>query len=91
MTTVQARAEAKDYLDVSTLIGAGITLEAALGAATTLYPGFNPAVSLKALGYFDDVPDLPHAVRRKLIDAVSRVRQIADIPKTDPSLLPSSA
>ena len=85
---VQARAETKDYLDVSTLIQAGITLELALGAAATLYPGFNAAVSLKALGYFNDVPGVPVDVRRNLLDAVSRVRQIPAIPKLNDSLLP---
>jgi nucleotidyltransferase AbiEii toxin of type IV toxin-antitoxin system len=87
---VQARAEAKDYLDVNTLMQAGMTLELSLGAAATLYPGFNPAVSLKALGYFEDVPDVPPLVRRNLLDAVSRVRQIPHVPKADSSLLPKS-
>jgi hypothetical protein len=85
---VQARAETKDYLDVSTLIQAGITLELGLGAAAALYPGFNPAVSLKALGYFNDVPNVPVEVRRNLLDAVSRIRQIPVVPKLDDSLLP---
>lgn len=87
---VQARAEAKDYLDVSTLIRAGVTLEMGLGAAAALYPGFNPAVSLKALSYFADVPAVPPKVRQNLINAVSRIRQIPDILKADASLLPKS-
>jgi len=86
---VQTRAEAKDYLDVSTLMRAGVTLESGLGAAAALYPGFNAAVSLKALGYFNDVPDVPPEVRRKLIDAISRIREIPTIPKSGASLLPS--
>lgn len=85
---VQARAEAKDHLDVSTLIGAGVPLEMGLGAAAALYPGFNPAVSLKALSYFDDVPDVPPKVRRELLDAVTQVRAIPSIPKSHASLLP---
>ena len=85
---VQARAEAKDYLDVATLLREGITLETALGAAAALYPGFNPAISLKALAYFEDVPRVPPEVRADLTTAVVRVGAISKIPKKDASLLP---
>ena len=85
---VQVRAEAKDYLDVGALLKAGIGLEAALGAAIALYPGFNPTVSLKALGYFEDVPDVPEEVRRNLLIAVSGTKQIPVVSKLSTSLLP---
>ena len=85
---VQQRAETKDYLDVHTLIRAGITLEMALGAARALYPQFNPVLSLKALSYFEDLPNLPSDVRRDLTNAASSVDQIPSIPKQALSLLP---
>jgi hypothetical protein len=85
---VQVRAEAKDYLDVCALLREGIHLEEALGAAAALYPGFNPAVSLKALGYFADVPQVPWDVRRDLTSAAIRVGKIPEIPKQSSSLLP---
>jgi hypothetical protein len=85
---VQVRAEAKDYLDVCILLRKGIPLETALGAAATLYPGFNPAIALKALTYFVDVPQVPRDVRRDLIAAVMGVAQIPEVPKQAASLLP---
>lgn len=87
---VQSRAAGKDYLDVATLLGCGVTLELALGAAASLYPGFNPTVSLKALGYFEDVPEVPVEVRRRLVEAVARVRSIPSVPLRSDSLLPES-
>jgi len=63
-------------------------MEAALGAAKALYPQFNPAVSLKALAYFDDLPKLPAEIRRSLTKAVAAVRQIPEVPKQSQSLVP---
>jgi len=55
MVVVQERAEQKDYLDISAILEAGITLEQALGAAQAVYgDAFNPAITLKALTYFED-------------------------------------
>lgn len=85
---VMQRIETKDYLDVNTLMKAGITLEAALGAAKALYPQFNPAISLKALSYFEDLPKLPEEVRRSLTTAVASVRHIPEVSKQDQSLCP---
>jgi hypothetical protein len=84
---IQGRAEAKDYLDIHTLLGAGISLESALGAARSLYPEFNAAVSLKALSYFDDVDGLPAYVKRDLGNAASLVREIPQIPKKSDALV----
>lgn len=55
-SVVQARPEAKDYLDLDTLISkGGITLSMALTAAQALYgESFNPQITLKALSYFQD-------------------------------------
>jgi hypothetical protein len=85
---IQQRAEAKDYADIHALLSAGITLEAALGAAEALYPGFNPAISLKALSYFKDVSGLAPSVQSDLAAAASRVKGIAEISKKSGSLLP---
>lgn len=77
---VQKRAESKDYVDMAALLQAGIDLPTALAAAGAIYgETFNPVITLKALSYFDDVPDLPAAMRELLTDAVAR---------TDPTGLP---
>lgn len=80
---VQARAAAKDYLDVDALIQrAGISLPDALGAAAAVFgPAFNPVLTVKALSFFGDgdLGTLPGEVRRRLLDAASTV---------DPTRLP---
>jgi hypothetical protein len=88
---VQQRAEMKDYLDIDALIRHGIALEMALGAARALYPQFNPVISLKALGYFDDVPKVAPEIRKNLTTAVLGVKQITEVPKQANSLLPPGA
>jgi len=88
VVVIQQRAEAKDYLDIHTLLSVGISLEMAMGAARALYPEFNAAISLKALSYFKDVPRLPPNVQRELGTAASRVRDMAQVLKQNESLLP---
>lgn len=76
VSVVQKRSEAKDYLDIETLIAAGIDLPTALAAGLAIYgAGFNPQITLKALCYFadGDLPTLPDQVRRALVDAVAAV------------------
>jgi hypothetical protein len=75
---VQVRAERKDYLDLATLFGQGVTLARALGAAQALYPEFEPLVSLKALSYFGDgdLEALSDGVRRTLTRAVAEVGSV---------------
>lgn len=85
---IQQRAEAKDYLDIHILLSRGITLEMALGAAQALYPEFNPAISLKALSYFGDVPQLPPDIQRDLRTAASLVREIPPLERKSKSLFP---
>jgi hypothetical protein len=59
LATIQQRAQARDYEDISAIIAAGISLSDALAAATTVYgKQFNGVLSLKALTYFAD-GDLP--------------------------------
>ena len=59
LSTIQQRAQAKDYEDLVAIIGTGISLSEALAAASAAYgKEFNGALSLKALTYFAD-GDLP--------------------------------
>jgi hypothetical protein len=64
------RVEAKDYLDVAALLGAGLPVEQILGAARALFgPAFNPLIAQKTLAYFEggDLASLPEAVKRTLV------------------------
>ena len=74
---VQARASAKDYLDLDALLQrAGISLPDALGAAAAVFgAAFNPVLTVKALSFFGDgdLPTLPSDVRQRLLDAASTV------------------
>lgn len=74
---VQARAAAKDYLDIDALIHrAGVSLSHTLGAARAVFgPAFNPIPTLKALCFFadGDLATLPDDVRGRLLDAASAV------------------
>ena len=50
LVTIQQRAQARDYEDLAAIVGAGISLAEALGAAAAAYgKEFNGALSLKAL------------------------------------------
>ncbi|GJL56113.1 MAG: hypothetical protein NPIRA02_32450 [Nitrospirales bacterium] len=53
---VQKRAQAKDYIDMSTMIERGaVDLPTALAAARVIYgPSFNPELTLKAFSYYGD-------------------------------------
>jgi hypothetical protein len=74
------RAEAKDYRDISAMLTAGVSLQRALGAFAVNY-GRDPALPLKALGFFKD-GDLPSLSRadqnllRAARDGVSRVPEV---------------
>jgi len=77
---VQKRAETKDYVDIVALLQNGIDLPTVLAAGRIIYgTDFNPIVTLKALSYFDDVPDLPTGLREQLANAIAG---------TDPNRLP---
>ena len=69
LATIQERAQARDYEDLAALVGAGISLAEALGAAAAAYgKEFNGALSLKALPYFGDgdLPNLSPTTQTKL-------------------------
>jgi Nucleotidyl transferase AbiEii toxin, Type IV TA system len=76
VAVIQARAEAKDYVDIDALITAGVALPRALAAAKLIYgKQFAPTPSLKALTYFNDgdLPALPADVKRRLAMASAAV------------------
>lgn len=84
MAVIQERALSKDYLDVHALLQTGIELANMLAAGRALYGDqFNPAISLKALTYFQDgdLCDLPAAVQQRLATAAAAVRDIPEVPR----------
>jgi hypothetical protein len=77
MAVIQKRGEAKDYMDIAALLDAGQTLERLLSAGQTIYgKQFNPAVAVRALGFFDELKGdrLSPAAKRIIGDAVASVR-----------------
>jgi hypothetical protein len=81
------RAEAKDYLDISAMLSAGVSLERALGAFAKMY-GKDPGLVLRAIGYFKDgdLPSLPETDQDILRAARDRVAEIPDVAMTYGSL-----
>ena len=83
-SVVQKRAEAKDYLDIDAMISQGLDLPTILAAAGAVFgSSFNPLITLKALGYYGDVPNLPQSVQANLS---ARVRAVdpAHLPTIEP-------
>ncbi len=79
---VQKRAEVKDYIDIDAILQHGIDLPTVLAAGAAVYGRqFNPLITLKALGYFEDVPMLPDKVRARLKRAVEAV-DVTRLPVT---------
>jgi hypothetical protein len=73
---ITQRAEARDYLDIHAMMGAGLGLPHMLAAAEIIYGSkFNPLVSLKALAYHDDMAltQLTLGARRDMARAVKGV------------------
>lgn len=72
------RAEAKDYVDIAAMLVAGVSLARGLAAFSLMFQG-DPALALRALGYFrdGDLPMLARADQERLRAARDR---IADIP-----------
>ena len=76
LKTVQQRALVKDYVDIASALDTGLSLAEALAAAEAIFgKGFNGALSLKALTYFEDgdLPNLRRDVRDKLREAAASV------------------
>jgi hypothetical protein len=78
LKVILQRAEAKDYVDISAMLSAGISLERALGAFAKMYAS-DSAQPLKAMGFFrdGDLPSLDNKARGILRAARDSV---ADIP-----------
>ncbi len=77
------RVEAKDYRDVAAMIRAGTSLARGMAAARMLYgDAFQPSESLKALVYFQggDLSTLSNEDRQSLVEAVSAVRALPEVP-----------
>jgi hypothetical protein len=93
MKVILVRAEPKDYRDIYTLLKAGITLPEALGATKSLYPEFNPVLSLKALAYYGEpsLAALPTGVREYLTKESAKVESVKMIPKIAVSLSPHAS
>ena len=74
------RAEAKDYRDISAMLSAGVSLEKALGAFAGNYRR-DPALPLKALGFFKDgdLPSLPKVDQDLLRAARDRVSDVPEV------------
>jgi hypothetical protein len=77
------RAEAKDYRDISALLAAGVSLNRGLGGFAKIY-GRDPALPLRALGFFGDgdLPSLAKIDQDILRSARDRVSDIPDVPIT---------
>ena len=87
MTTIQRRAEAKDYLDIHAILTrTDISVEAAVAAARVIYGArFNPYDTLKALSWFGEkqLQILPNEVKQTLATAAQhfdfrRMERLAD-------------
>lgn len=77
VAVVQQRAAAKDYIDIAAVIRAGIDLPTALAAGIAVFgERFNPAITLRALGSFDegDLNQLDDTTRKELVGAVAVVK-----------------
>lgn len=81
------RAEAKDYRDIAAILSSGIALERGLGAFAKMYRK-DPALPLKALGFFrdGDLPSLSQREQTLLRAARDRVSAIPDVALTYGSL-----
>ena len=81
------RAEAKDYLDISAMLSANVSLARGLGGFAGMY-GKDPSLALRAIGYFKDgdLPSLPEKHRNILRAARDRVSEIPRTPLAQGSL-----
>ena len=83
------RVEARDYVDVSALLQAGIRLEDMLGAARTLFgPVFNPLMAQKTLAFFEgiDLESLDEATRVLLTREAVRALDVPLVTKSSERL-----
>ncbi len=81
------RAEARDYLDIAAMLSAGVSLERGLAAFGKMFSK-DPALPLRALGYFKDgdLPTLSMKNHAQLRAARDRVTEIPDVRLVSGSL-----
>lgn len=74
------RAEAKDYRDISEMLASGVSLDKGLGAFSGMFKK-DPALPLRALGYFKDgdLGSLPKADQDRLRQARDRVSTVPHV------------
>jgi hypothetical protein len=94
VAVVQQRAAAKDYIDIAAFMKAGVDLPTALAAGRAIYgERFNPAITVRALGSFDegDLSQIDGPTRKELADAAAVV-QLTKLPvlKGKPGLYDSA-
>jgi hypothetical protein len=75
------RAEAKDYRDIAAMLGAGVSLERGLAAFAAMFAR-DPALPLRALGYFKDgdLSSLSKSDQDVLRAARNRVVEVPQLP-----------
>ncbi|WP_210210140.1 nucleotidyl transferase AbiEii/AbiGii toxin family protein [Rhodopseudomonas palustris] len=81
LKAVLDRAEAKDYRDIAALLEAGVSLGRGLAGFSQIF-GRDPALPLRALGYFKDgdlqtLPDRDRNVLQTARDAVTEIPDLA--------------
>lgn len=88
------RVSAKDYIDLAALIEHGVPLGRAMGAARVMFgPAFEPAVTLKAMTWFNggDMELLDTKAREVLLKAVDAFRSpLPILERVSNHLLPAS-
>ncbi len=82
LKAVIQRSEAKDYVDIATMMERGVSLAAGLSGAVALFgPTFNPVLPLKALTYFGDgdLAMVPSEVRERLVRGVKETEELPKV------------
>lgn len=89
LNTIQARAEVKDYVDITAILKTGLSLEEGLGCSQAVFgKGFDPGTSLRALCSYRDgnLAETPKEVRAYLTQLAVRVNDIPIIQPLAPTL-----
>src|SRR6185437_9457483 len=95
LKTLHDRVEARDYIDIETLLRGGLTLDRGIAAARALFGvSLNPIDTAKAVGWFDDgnlMKRLPLPTKRYLARAAAEAPlEIAAARIKSRSLAPKS-
>lgn len=80
LAVITQRAATRDYLDLAAILRQGMDLARALACAKAVYRReFDPMLSLKALSYFGDLPELPREAADFLSAAAAKVGEIPEV------------